>query len=114
VFPNSTGWPSQTAQFKATITNDSGSKGVTWSVSGSPATSGTIDPATGLYTAPTVGAGIPATVTVTATSVADPTKSNSATETLNVPTGLGQTNISVTATATGGAPHAQSVSLTVQ
>jgi arylsulfate sulfotransferase len=57
----------QTMQFTATLTNDTA---VTWA-----ATAGTID-ATGMYTAPAGPQS--ATVTVTATSKADPTKSSSA------------------------------------
>lgn len=71
---------SQTQQFSATVVAN-GSSAVTWSVT--PSGTGTVD-STGLYTAP---ASIPAsqTVTVTATSVADITKSASATVTLNPP-----------------------------
>jgi hypothetical protein len=53
---------------------------------------GTID-ANGLYTAPTVAAGLPTNVVITATSVADSTKFGQATETLNaatIPTPVGQ------------------------
>lgn len=91
LFPNDTAdsWPLQTAQFTATVTNAS-NKAVTWAVS--PSTFGAID-ANGLYTAPTVAAGLPTSVAITATSVADPTKFGQATETLNpvtVPTPTGQ------------------------
>lgn len=65
-------------QFSATVSNDSQNKGVTWSLSGtacSGATCGTIS-ATGLYTAP---AAVPSgSVTVTATSVADPARASTA------------------------------------
>lgn len=65
-------------QFSPTVTNDSQNKGVTWSLSGtgcSGATCGTIS-ATGLYTAP---AAVPSgSVTVTATSVADPARASTA------------------------------------
>ena len=64
----------QTQQFTATVTNTSNTA-VTWSLS--PAGVGTID-STGLYTAPTPIAG-QQTVTVTATSQADTTKSAAAT-----------------------------------
>jgi hypothetical protein len=68
--------PSETQQFTATVTGTTNTA-VTWSLN--PAT-GTID-ANGLYTAP---ASIPAaeTVTVTATSVADPNSFDTATVTL--------------------------------
>lgn len=108
LFPNNAGWPSQTAQFTATVNNNSA---VTWAVTGGAA-NGTID-ANGKYTAPTVAAGLPATVTITATSVADPSKSGSAQETLKTPTALGTFNVTVTATeAQTDKPF--SVTLTVQ
>jgi RHS repeat-associated protein len=71
---------SQQQQFTASVANAANSA-VTWSIS--PSGTGTID-ATGIYTAP---ATIPAqqTVTVTAISQADPTKSASATITLTPP-----------------------------
>jgi YVTN family beta-propeller protein len=67
------------AQFTTTVTGDPDTpgNGVTWSVScagGVPANCGTIN-ASGLYTAPAT-APSPATVTITAQSVTDPTKSN--------------------------------------
>ena len=49
--------------------------------------------ANGVYTAPTVATGLPTSVAITATSVADPTKFGQATETLNaatIPTPIGQ------------------------
>lgn len=97
VFPNDAAddWPSQTAQFTATITNETNAA-ATWAVS--PQNGGTID-ANGLYTAPTAAAGLPANVTITATSVAAPTQSGSAQETLNGATVPGTyPNIMVTAT----------------
>jgi hypothetical protein len=63
------------------------------------ANGGTID-ANGVYTAPNVAAGLPASVTITATSVSNPTQSGSAQETLEVPT-FPQT-YAVTVTATEG------------
>ncbi len=111
VFPNNTGWPSQTAQFTATVAGSSNTA-VTWSVTAP--NGGTID-ANGLYTAPTVGADLPASVTVTAFSQADATKSASAQETLNPATIPGTySNIMVTATAAGGAAHGNAITLTVQ
>ena len=68
-----------TEQFSAQVTNTSNAA-VTWS-----ATSGTVS-TTGLFTAPTVTAR--GTVTVTATSVADNTKSASATVTVNAAAGI--------------------------
>jgi hypothetical protein len=68
-----------TQQFSAQVTNTSNTA-VTWS-----ATSGTVS-TTGLFTAPTVTA--TKTVTVKATSVADNTKSASATVTVNAAAGI--------------------------
>jgi hypothetical protein len=110
LFPNQNGWPSQTAQFTATV-NNSTNQSVTWAVAGG-AVNGTID-ANGLYTAPTLGPGLPATVTVTATSQADSSKSGSRSEALNTPTALGTFTITVTATDSAVA-QSQNVSLTVQ
>jgi len=109
VFPNNANWPSQMAQFTATVNNTS-NKTVTWGVTGAPA-NGTID-ANGLYTAPTWAPGLPATVNITATSQADPTKSGSRSETLSVTTALGTYTVTVTATE-GVVSHSQNVSLTV-
>lgn len=64
----------QQAQFTANVTG-TGNTAVTWSIS--PAGQGTIDPNTGLYTAPGTINPTPQTVTVTATSVADPSRSAS-------------------------------------
>ena len=91
LFPNDAAdnWPLQTAQFTATVSNTNNTA-VTWAVV--PPNLGTID-ANGLYTAPTVAAGLPTSVAITATSVADPTKFGQATETLNaatIPTPIGQ------------------------
>lgn len=69
-----------TTQFTATVTGDSSNAGVTWSVSSSSATPGSID-ATGKYTAPSVTAAT--TATVVATSKTDTTKTGSATVTIN-------------------------------
>jgi hypothetical protein len=83
-----------TANFAATVTNDSQNKGVSWTVSGAGCTGaacGTVAPTTSAsgaavtYTAP-VSVPSPATVTVTATSVADNTKAGTATITVT-PTG---------------------------
>src|SRR5208337_3674117 len=69
-------------QFTGTVTG-TGNTGVTWSISGagcSGATCGTIT-SNGLYTAPSVVPN-PPTVSVTATSVADPSKFATATVTV--------------------------------
>lgn len=72
-----------TQPFMANVTNTANTA-VTWTVNGAPngnSIVGTINPATGVYTAP-AAIPTPATVTVTATSVADPTKSASASVTV--------------------------------
>lgn len=97
VYPNNSGWPSQTAQFTATVTNASNTA-VTWSVS--TANGGSIS-ASGVYMAPTVAAGLPASVIITATAVADSTKSGQATEALN-PATIPNTYSNIMITATEG------------
>ncbi|NDQ56080.1 MAG: DUF4091 domain-containing protein [Acidipila sp.] len=77
--------PNQQSQFTATVTGSANTT-VTWSVNGTVggnSTVGTIS-VTGLYTAPNAVPGSPV-VTVTATSVADPTKSASAAVTITAP-----------------------------
>ncbi len=112
LFPNNTNWlPVQTAQFTATV-NNSSNQNVTWTVVGSPA-NGTID-ANGMYMAPTVAPGLPASVTITATAQADTTKSGSSHETLNPATIPGTyNNITVTATDSQ-VVQSQTVTLVVQ
>ena len=98
-----------TAQFTATLQNDTGSKGVTWSVSGAGCTGaacGSVD-ATGKYTAPPAVPS-PATVTVTATSVGDTTKSATATVTV-----VAAPTVSTTTLAGGQAGTAYSATLQV-
>ena len=76
------------ASVTATVGQDSSNLGVTWKVSCSATPCGTISPvATGSgapasYTAPIVPPASDHTVTITATSVADPSKSNAATVTI--------------------------------
>src|ERR1051325_6342299 len=74
-------------QFTASV-NNSSNQSVTWSTSKGRVSS------TGLYTAPTVSAAT--TVTVTATSAADPTKSPTATVTVNQPVGVSISPTSIT------------------
>jgi subtilase family serine protease len=108
MWPNDTadGWPSSTQTFAATVNNNSA---VNWSLSPSGASSGSID-ASGSYTAPTVAAGLPQTVTVTATSQQDSTKFNTAIVTLKVAT-VPQTfsNVVVTVTDTTTPPTAHNL-----
>lgn len=113
LYPNNTGWPSQTAKFSAVVSSDNTNRGVTWAVGGSAASNGTID-ANGVYTAPTVAAGLPAMVTITATSVADPTKSATAQETLKPATVPGAYTATVTASEAGATDQTAQVTLTVQ
>lgn len=73
-----------TAQFTATVTNDAASKGVAWSVTCSVSSCGTVSPtstasgAATAYTAPTSAASSHLKVMLTATSVADSTRTASA------------------------------------
>ena len=83
---------SQTQTFAATVSN-TGNMAVTWSIS---PTAGSIS-ATGLYIAP-ASISSAQIVTVTATSVADPTKSATATVTLNPPVNVTVSPASVTLT----------------
>jgi len=107
--PNNS-WPAGATQqqFAATV-NGSTDQTVTWAVSGF--VNGTVDP-TGLYSAPT-SVPSPATTAVTATSTAAP-KPGSAFVTVASPTLVGASQITVTATAVGGAANSDTVTLTVQ
>src|SRR5208283_3547819 len=123
VFPNNTGWPSQTTTFTATVTNGTNTA-VNWTLTSSvlcttasnpcgTLSSTTSNPTT--YTAPTIAAGLPASVTVTATSQADPTKSGQAIETLTPATVPGTYTVTVTATeATVAVPATPAPALVVQ
>ncbi|MGA7632002.1 MAG: hypothetical protein WCB11_14655 [Terriglobales bacterium] len=100
--------PAATQQFAATV-NGSTDQTVTWAVTGFQ--NGTVDP-TGLYSAPTFVPS-PATATVTATSTAAPSP-GSAFVTVASPTRVGVSQVTVIATAAGGATHSDGVTLTVQ
>jgi hypothetical protein len=93
---------------KATVTNDTSSKGVRWTLSGP----GTISPLTGLsiaYNPPTTALTSAQQATVTASSIADPTKSASVQITVNpYPAMPFQTPFS----GTVGIPYSQSIALT--
>jgi hypothetical protein len=111
LFPNLTGFPAQTQQFSATVSNST-SQTVTWAaggVTGGNATVGTID-STGLYTAPATLPS-PANVQVTATSAATTTP-GTATVNLQTPTPAGSPTITVTITE-GGIQHTTTFTLTV-
>lgn len=78
----------KTASFTATVANDPGNKGVAWTVTCSTAPCGSVSPtstSSGVattYTAPSNPPASNLTVTITATSVADNTKTNVATVTV--------------------------------
>ncbi len=101
LFANEAGnsWPSgvNQQQFTATVNNAS-DQTVTWAVTGGNA-NGTVD-GTGLYSAPAVVPN-PATVTVTATSTSAALP-GSTFVTVDAPTPVGTSQITMTATATGG------------
>ncbi len=114
LFPNdkADGWSAQTAQFTATVANST--QGVTWTASSGTIAANPANPLTATYTAPTVASGLPASVTITATSQADSTKFGSATETLTPATIPGTySNIMVTATESTTV-NSVPVTLTVQ
>jgi len=92
LFPNLTGGTAQTQQFTATVHNST-NQNVTWALPGGSA-NGTID-ATGLYTAPAALPNPNSPIAVTATSVADTSKSGTATVNLQTPTASGQVGLSV-------------------
>jgi subtilase family serine protease len=112
LYPNDAAdsWPPQTATFTATVTNTNNSA-VTWAVT--TANGGTIN-SSGVYTAPTIAAGLPTTATIMATSQADTTKT--ATAVVNItPTTVPGTYSGITVTATEGptANTSSAISLTV-
>jgi subtilase family serine protease len=107
LFPNLTGFPAQTQQFSAMVSNSS-SQTVTWAVTGGSG-NGTID-STGVYTAPATLPS-PANVQVTATSTATTTP-GTATVNLQTPTPTGPFPIIVTITE-GGIQHTTTFTLTV-
>jgi hypothetical protein len=109
LWPTVTGWSAQTQQFTAAVVATD--QTVAWAVTGGSA-NGSVDP-TGLYTAPALPVPSPALVTVTATSVADPSKTGAATVNIQTPTRLGTFNVTVTATQ-GTIAQSQAVTSTVQ
>jgi subtilase family serine protease len=114
IFPQNAGWTNTTATFTATVSNDSGNKGVTWTVT--TANGGTIQATDGThatYTPPTIAAGLPASVTIKATSVADSSKSGSGSIRLTPTTVPGAYNLTVVATEST-TQNSKPVTLTVQ
>jgi subtilase family serine protease len=93
--PAGDGWPLETATFMPTVKNTSNTA-VNWSLT--PATNGGSITSGGVYTAPTAAAGLPGSVTVTATSQADTTKTAMATVTITPTTVPGSYSLTVTAT----------------
>jgi uncharacterized protein YjdB len=84
---------------------------VTWSIT--PSTAGSID-TSGNYTAPQIVAGLPGSVTITATSQADSTKSGIATVTLKPATVPGRYTVTVSVTESATTkPLSPSFALTV-
>jgi hypothetical protein len=118
IFPTNAGWTNSTATFTAVLVNDSGNKGVTWAVT--PANGGSIvsaDPTHGTYTPPTIAAGLPSNVTITATAVADTSKTGNASIALNpttLPLASPGYTVTVTASETGATSQTPSVMLVVQ
>lgn len=106
-------FPGQQQQFTASVTGTTNTA-VTWQVNGATggsASAGAID-ANGMYTAPATVPS-PASVTVSAVSQADVTKSDSAVVTIQSPTPSGTYTITVTATA-GTVSQSTSATLVVQ
>jgi hypothetical protein len=106
-------FPGQQQQFTASVTGTTNTA-VTWQVNGATggsASAGAID-ANGMYTAP-AAVPSPASVTVSAVSQADVTKSGSAVVTIQAPTPSGTYTITVTATA-GTVSQSTSATLVVQ
>jgi hypothetical protein len=118
IYPQNVGWTNSTATFTAVLANDSGNKGVTWAVT--TANGGSIvtaDPTHGTYTPPTIAAGLPSNVTITATAVADTSKTGTASIALNpttLPLASPGYTVTVTAAETGATSQTANVALVVQ
>jgi hypothetical protein len=96
----------QKIQFTATVTNDTSSKGVTWSQTGQGALSGQTAGAV-TYTSPSSGAA--GSAAVTATSVADPTKTATVNISITPPLSIITSTLPA---ATLGSAYSQTVSAT--
>jgi len=115
IYPQNAGWTNATATFTAVLANDSGNKGVTWAVT--TPNGGTIvsaDATHGTYTPPTIAAGLPSSVTITATAVADTSKTGTASIALNPTTVPGTYTVTVTASETGATSQTPNVTLVVK
>ena len=87
--------------FSDTVVNDPSNSGVSWSIGAGPGTLTSSSSAGVVYDAPTTPVSTTTTVTLTATSVKDPTKSTTATITLNpISVGVTPTNVVMTGGAT--------------
>jgi len=115
IYPQNAGWTNATATFTAVLANDSGNKGVTWAVSapgsGNPGMIATTDPTHATYTPPTIAAGLTSPITVTATSVADTSKTGTASIALNSTTLPGTYTVTVTAAEAGATSQTANVTL---
>jgi hypothetical protein len=115
IYPQNVGWTNSTATFTATLTNDSGNKGVTWAVSatgsGNPGTIVSTDATHATYTPPTIAAGLTSPITITATSVADTSKTGTASIALNPTTVPGTYTVTVTASEAGATSQTANVTL---
>jgi hypothetical protein len=115
IFPQNANWTNQTATFTAVLVNDSGNKGVTWAVT--TANGGTIastDATHATYTPPTIAAGLPSNVTITATAVADTSKTGTASIALNPTTVPGNYVVTVIAAEAGATSQTANVALVDQ
>jgi subtilase family serine protease len=118
VWASDANWPPQTATFTPTVTN-TGNTAVNWSLTSTvsctanPSPCGSITSA-GVYTSPTAAEGLPGSVTVTATSQADSTKTAPATVTITPTSVPGTYPITVTVTESVTQNTTSNISLTVQ
>lgn len=115
--PTGDGWPPQTATFTPTVNNTSNTA-VNWSLTSTVSCTGTPSPCGsipgGVYTAPTAATGLPGSVTITATSQADSTKTATETVTIKSTTVPGSYPLTVTATEGPTQNTTAAFTLTVQ
>jgi len=115
--PAGDGWPPQTATFTPMVAHTSNTA-VNWSLTSSVSCTGVPSPCGsipgGVYTAPIAAVGLPGSVTVTATSQADITKTATATVTITPTTVPGSYPLTVTATEDTTQNTTSSFTLTVK
>jgi hypothetical protein len=99
---------SQTVGITATVTNDASTQGVSWTLTGPGSLSSSTGPSV-TYTSPTTSLTSAQQVTVTATSVVDPTKSASLQITVNP---YPQIPFQTLASGSVGVPYSQTIALT--